>query len=154
MIGGVPKNQTGGNIEGIEHFISFYGPRRQIRVSEIIVHESFDFSFHDIALLKLGTDVIPCDPCYHHLLYRRASRPNRLQPGLSSWLWRDFFQSRWTCLRWTDQCWEGFVSSVRSSYSHPDLLLITTPLFQITPVLNTGLSLSEPLQLYKGYNAI
>ena len=31
--------------------------RRQIRVSEIIVHESFDFSFHDIALLKLGTDV-------------------------------------------------------------------------------------------------
>ena len=49
------------------------------------------------------------------------------------------------------------ISSVRSSYSHPDLLLIhhpTTPLFQITPVLNTGLSLSEPLQLYKGYNAI
>ena len=28
------------------------------------------------------------------------------------------------------------------------------PLFQITPVLNTGLSLSEPQQLYKGYNAI
>ena len=49
-----------------------------------------------------------------------------------------------------------FVSSVRSSYSHPDLLLITTttPLFQIKPVLNTGLSLSEPLQLHKGYNAI
>ena len=50
------------------------------------------------------------------------------------------------------------ISSVRSSYSHPDLLLITstttTPLFQITPVLNTGLSLSEPVQLYKGYNAI
>merc|ERR1712209_30298 len=48
-------------------------------------------------------------------------------------------------------------SSVRSSNSHPDLLVIhppTTPLFQITPVLNTGLSLSEPLQLYKGYNAI
>merc|ERR1711893_537914 len=44
-------------------------------------------------------------------------------------------------------------SSVRSSYSHPDLLLIT-PLFQTTPVLNTGLSLSEPLQLYKGYDAI
>ena len=51
-----------------------------------------------------------------------------------------------------------FVSSVRSSYSHPDLLLIHHPphhpLFQITPVFNTGLSLSEPLQLYKGYNAI
>merc|ERR1711978_446102 len=47
-----------------------------------------------------------------------------------------------------------FISSVRSSYSHPDRLLITTPLFQITPVLNTGLSLSKPLQLYKGYNAI
>ena len=54
------------------------------------------------------------------------------------------------------------ISSVRSSNSHPDLLLIhhhqhrttTHPLFQITPVLNTGLSLSEPLQLYKGYNAI
>ena len=51
-------------------------------------------------------------------------------------------------------------SSVRSSYSNPDLLLITTttttPLFQITTVLdkNIGLSLSEPLQLYKGYNAI
>ena len=54
----------------------------------------------------------------------------------------------------------AFISSVRSSYSHPDLLVITTtittttPLFQITPVLNTGLSLTEPLQLYKGYNAI
>ena len=50
-----------------------------------------------------------------------------------------------------------FISSVRSSYSHPDLLVIhhpPTPLFQITPVLDTGLSLSEPLQLYKGYNAI
>ena len=46
-----------------------------------------------------------------------------------------------------------FVSSVRSSNSHPDLLLIHHPLFQITPVLNTGLSLSEPLELYKGYNA-
>ena len=45
----------------------------------------------------------------------------------------------------------ALISSVRSSYSHPDLLLITTPLFQITPVLNTGLSLSEPLQPYKGY---
>ena len=52
----------------------------------------------------------------------------------------------------------AIISSVRSSNSHPDLLLIhpptTHPLFQITPVLNTGLSLSEPLQLYKGYNAI
>ena len=47
------------------------------------------------------------------------------------------------------------VSAVRSSYSHPDLLLIQQhPLFQITSVLNTGLSLSEPPQLYKGYNAI
>ena len=49
------------------------------------------------------------------------------------------------------------VSSVRSSNSHPDLLLTQhhhQPLFQITPVLNTGLSLSEPLQLYKCYNAI
>ena len=48
-------------------------------------------------------------------------------------------------------------SSVRSSNSHPDLLVTHHhhhPLFQITPVLNTGLSLSEPLQLYKGYNAI
>ena len=49
----------------------------------------------------------------------------------------------------------GIVSSVRSSNSHTDLLLTHhQPLFQITPVLNTGLSLSEPLQLYKGYNAI
>ena len=47
-------------------------------------------------------------------------------------------------------------SSVRSFYSHPDLLVTQQhhPTFQITPVLNTGLSLSEPLQLYKGYNAI
>merc|ERR1712016_163032 len=44
-------------------------------------------------------------------------------------------------------------SSVRSFNSHPDLLLIHHPLFQITPVLNTGQSLSELLQLYKGYNA-
>ena len=50
--------------------------------------------------------------------------------------------------------WHILISSVRSSNSHPDLLLThPTPLFQITPVLNTGLSLSEP-QLYKGYNAI
>ena len=53
----------------------------------------------------------------------------------------------------------SIVSSVRNSNGHPDLLLIHHhhhhhPLFQITPVLNTGLSLSEPLQLYKGYNAI
>ena len=44
-------------------------------------------------------------------------------------------------------------SSVRSSYRHPDLLLThptTHPLFQITLVFNTGLSLSEPLQLYRG----
>ena len=50
-------------------------------------------------------------------------------------------------------CANTIFSSVRSSNSHPDLLVIH-PLFQITPVLNTGLSLSEPLQLYKGYNAI
>ena len=57
---------------------------------------------------------------------------------------------------WGAQNIYSFVSSVRSSYSHPDLLLIhhPPPLFQITPVLNTGLSLSEPLQLYKGNKAI
>ena len=52
---------------------------------------------------------------------------------------------------------QAFISSVRSSNSHPDLLLTHQqqhPLFQITTVLNTGLSLSEPLQIYKGYNAI
>ena len=43
-----------------------------------------------------------------------------------------------------------FFSSVRSSNSHPDLLVIQHPLFQITPVLNTGLSLSEPLQKFQG----
>ena len=48
------------------------------------------------------------------------------------------------------------ISSVRSSNSHPDLLLTHhhQPLFQITPVLNTGLAHSEPLQLNTGYNAI
>ena len=43
-------------------------------------------------------------------------------------------------------------SSVRSFNSH-SVLLVTQhqqPLFQITPVLNTGLSLSDPLQLYQG----
>ena len=40
------------------------------------------------------------------------------------------------------------------TYYWPSTSTTTTPLFQITPVLNTGLSLSEPLQLYKGYNAI
>ena len=52
-----------------------------------------------------------------------------------------------------DATFRVLVSSVRSSNSHPDLLVTQhppTPLFQITPVLNTGLSLSEPLQLYKG----
>ena len=45
----------------------------------------------------------------------------------------------------------AFVSSVRSPNSHPHLLVNHHhhPLFQITPVLNTGLSLTEPLQLYK-----
>ena len=55
----------------------------------------------------------------------------------------------------TMQC---IIGSVRSSNSYPDLLVTQHhhhhPLFQITPVLNTGLSLSEPLQLYKGYNAV
>ena len=51
-----------------------------------------------------------------------------------------------------------FVSSVRSSNSHPDLLVTQQqhPLFQITPVLNTGLSLwshysyIKAIMLYKG----
>ena len=49
-----------------------------------------------------------------------------------------------------------FISSVRSSNSHPDLLVIhqPTPLFQITPVLNTGLSLFEPLQLSKAITGL
>ena len=51
------------------------------------------------------------------------------------------------CLLWEFP--SKLVSSVRSSNSHPDLLLTQHPLFQITPVLNTGLSLSEPLQLYQ-----
>ena len=34
----------------------FFVDRKQIRVSKIVPHESFDFSFYDIALLKLGTD--------------------------------------------------------------------------------------------------
>ena len=58
------------------------------------------------------------------------------------------------CIAWYSVMVLLFVSSVRSSNSHPDLLVTQHPLFQITPVLNTGLSLSEPLQLYKGYNAI
>ena len=60
-------------------------------------------------------------------------------------------------LIWDPAGYLYIISSVRSSNSHPDLLVIQQqqhPLFQITPVLNTGLSLSEPLQLYKGYNAI
>ena len=49
----------------------------------------------------------------------------------------------------------SFVSSVRSSYSHPNLLLThPTPLFQITPVLNfhflSHYSYIKALMLYKG----
>merc|ERR1711952_68983 len=78
--------------------------------------------------------------------------------------WRKMAQdgARWCKMvqdgaRWCNMVQHGALSSVRSSNSHPDLLVIhhpPTPLFQITPVLNSGLSLSEPLQLYNGYNAI
>ena len=70
---------------------------------------------------------------------------------------------RWLPKRWLldNRCGARSVSRripiyFISSVSHPDLLLTQhhQPVFQITPVLNTGLSLSEPLQLYKGYNAI
>ena len=64
----------------------------------------------------------------------------------------------WKTIKTGSEIYETYdifiISSVRSSNSHPDLLVITTttttPLFQITPVLdkNSGLSLSEPLQLY------
>ena len=58
-------------------------------------------------------------------------------------------------LFWAGPFPEFFISSVRSSNSHPDLLVIQhQPLFQITTVLNTGLSLSEPIELYKGHKAI
>ena len=40
------------------------------------------------------------------------------------------------------------------TYYWPSTSTTTTHFFRYTPVLNTGLSLSEPLQLYKGYNAI
>ena len=69
---------------------------------------------------------------------------------------RDFLQGSFH-FRHPMYC-EYIVSSVRSSNSHPNLLLIhhhppTTQLFQITPVLvldnNIGLSLSESLQLYQ-----
>ena len=45
--------------------------------------------------------------------------------------------------------YKAIFSSVRSSNSHPDLLVTHHPLFQITPVLNTRSKLSEPLQLYQ-----
>ena len=51
---------------------------------------------------------------------------------------------------WLNSYCHHIISSVRSSNSHPDLLLVQHPLFQITSVLNTGLSLSEPLQPYQG----
>ena len=72
----------------------------------------------------------------------------------SSWWTGDFFSSHLPILTFPPLGGLGIFSSIRSFYSHPDLLLIQHPLFQITPVLNTGLSLSEPIQLYKGYNAI
>ena len=77
-------------------------------------------------------------------LRRRWARSRALSGGAVSTM-----SSKWAEIN-LQNC--TLFSSVRSSYSHPDLLL--TPLFQITPVLNTGLSLSEPLQLYKGYNAL
>ena len=62
---------------------------------------------------------------------------------------KHFFFSSNLRIKVQKQCF--LVSSVRSSSSHPDPLLTQHhhPLFQITPVLNTGLSLSEPLQLYQ-----
>ena len=38
--------------------------RRQIRVSKVIVHENFDASVNDIALLKLGKKNISDDPIH------------------------------------------------------------------------------------------
>ena len=61
------------------------------------------------------------------------------------------YNAEYLCVSFLNQVASVF-GSVRSSLSHPLLLLIhppPTPLFQIIPVLDTGLSLSEPLQLHQ-----
>ena len=76
-----------------------------------------------------------------------VSEPSTLLPSVKMYIFTfQIFQAKKCAL-------SLIISSVRSSNSHPDLLLTQHhhhPLFQITPVLNTGLSLSEPLQLYQG----
>ena len=102
---------------------------------------------------------------YFFLLFHLHRWSHRYCSVCVTWPKRHVAFQGWSCLVdkiiswifWPPQrCLESLLlfSSVRSFYSHPDLLVIHHPLFQITPVLNTGLSLSEPLQLYKGYNAI
>ena len=86
---------------------------------------------------------------------------NQIAAVLGSFYWAFIWTSWPRSAAWL--CWAIYHQYLyKSSLLAPSGALIaiptnywsTTPLFQITPVLNTGLSLSEPVQLYKGYNAI
>ena len=59
-----------------------------------------------------------------------------------------------TAKTWIGRFGVAFLAPSGALIAIPTYYWYSTPLFQITLVLNTGLSLSEPLKLYKGYNAI
>ena len=59
MTGVRTRSQTGGCVTDlIQTLIGPFYTRKQIKVSKIVVHESFTNSMNDIALLKLGK-IIP-----------------------------------------------------------------------------------------------
>merc|ERR1712082_168232 len=64
-----------------------------------------------------------------------------------------FYGILWHTLAYSGILWHTLAYSAYSGILW-HTLANSGKLFQITPVLNTGLSLSEPLQLYKGYDAI
>ena len=90
--------------------------------------------YHAIPCNTMQYLAIPCNTMHYHACWNTADGAYHCPVG-----------SIWPFLAPS-----GALIAIPTYYwpTHP------TPLFQITPVLNTGLSLSEPLQLYKGYNAI
>jgi hypothetical protein len=86
---------------------------------------------------------------------------NQIPPGggTANLKSRNLSRKKVSCTTILQSTWRGHVLLAPSGalIAIPTYYWSTTPphpLFQITPVLNTWLSLSEPLQLCKGYNAI
>ena len=91
------------------------------------------------------------DPCHHphhplqvQLVVLAATSPGKFQ-SLKTLAFQYICVSTsvlFLCFEWLAGLvtQTQFISSVRSSYSHPDLLVTQHPLFQITPVLNKNLN--------------